>query len=96
MWIAKRWEGHFGFVLASDAKVPFPITAALGIGGEAGEVQELLKKHFRDAHDPGEDLKLELGDLLHYLVVIAQSYDLTLAANIAKLEARDAARGKKS
>lgn len=91
-WIADRWDGqqpeqqkgHF---------VPFSTVAAMGLAGECGEVMEHLKKHYRDGKHPGNALKLELGDVLHYLVVIARAYGWTLddlcIANIRKLEDRD-------
>jgi NTP pyrophosphatase (non-canonical NTP hydrolase) len=94
-WIAERWNGkqpeqqqrHF---------VPFSPIAAMGLAGECGEVMEHLKKHYRDGKVPGEALKLELGDLLHYLTVIAMAYGWTLddlaIANMHKLNARYAAR----
>ena len=68
----------------------------LGIGGEAGEVQELLKKHVRDDREIVDDLLLELGDVLHYLTRIASQFGITLeevmAANHEKIERRHAKR----
>jgi NTP pyrophosphatase (non-canonical NTP hydrolase) len=69
------------------------LIATMGLGGETGECLEPLKKHYRDGKHPGEALKLELGDVLHYLTVIARSYGWTLdelmSANMEKLLARD-------
>jgi len=69
---------------------------AVGIGGEAGEVQELLKKHVRDGLEIHDDLLLELGDVLHYLTRIATQFGFTLdqvmGANCEKIEARHAKR----
>jgi NTP pyrophosphatase (non-canonical NTP hydrolase) len=72
---------------------------ALGIGGEAGEVQEKIKKHFRgdyDLHldaDKREELKKELGDLLWYLTRNAHYFGFTLGevadGNRQKLIDRD-------
>lgn len=66
---------------------------ALGVGGEAGEVVDLCKKHF--AYDKPLDvahLVEELGDLIFYvngiLALIDTSWDEVMAKNIAKLEAR--------
>lgn len=95
VWVAERWESQRKrenvFV---PPGVPYPLTAALGLPGEVGEVLELLKKHFRDGKHPGDDLVYELGDVLHYLVVIAQAYGFTLhdlmSLNQGKLERRDA------
>lgn len=66
---------------------------ALGVGGEAGEVMEIIKK----AHRPGrsvdrEHLKEEIGDVLWYLAALASHYELGFANiaehNIAKLKER--------
>ena len=70
-----------------------PLMLALGVGGEAGEVMEIIKKGNR----PGREvdvvhLKEELGDVLWYLAVLADYYDLDLEEialdNIDKLEKR--------
>lgn len=96
-WVRNRWNGHQP---AQNPKgdIPFSVIAAMGLAGEVGEVMEHLKKHYRDGKVPGDALKLEIGDVLHYLTVIAAAYDWTLEeimqANVRKLEARDAARGK--
>lgn len=70
---------------------------ATGIGGEAGEVQELLKKHVRDGVLDTADLALELGDVLHYVTRIALQFGFTLddimRLNVEKLERRAAERG---
>jgi NTP pyrophosphatase (non-canonical NTP hydrolase) len=67
--------------------------AGLGLGGEAGEVQELLKKHHGHGHDLDvSKLAKELGDVLWYVAEIAACHGLDLddvaEANIAKLKAR--------
>jgi NTP pyrophosphatase (non-canonical NTP hydrolase) len=63
-----------------------------GIGGEAGEVQELLKKSVRDGVLDPRKLKLELGDVLHYVTKIASQHGMSLQevmdANVVKLNAR--------
>lgn len=61
-----------------------------GLGGEAGEILEMLKKHLYHGH-PLDLVKLadELGDLLWYIAAHATEYGLELdeiaAANIDKL-----------
>lgn len=65
----------------------------LGLGGEAGEVQEIIKKHIGHGHPINqEDLTKELGDVLWYLANIAAMHDIKLstvaARNIEKLKAR--------
>ena len=64
--------------------------AALGIGGESGECIEPVKKFlFHDKPLNIRELALELGDLLWYLSLLADSigYDLEEVAsmNIEKL-----------
>ncbi|XVV08401.1 nucleoside triphosphate pyrophosphohydrolase family protein [Actinoplanes sp. CA-131856] len=69
----------------------------LGLVGETGEIAEKAKKVVRDhgsdfsRWDTG-DLKKELGDVLWYVAVLADHFDLTLGevaeANIAKLADR--------
>lgn len=70
-----------------------PKSLALGVGGEAGEVMEIIKKGFR----PGREvdvphLKEEIGDVLWYLAVLADTYDLDFEEialyNIEKLQKR--------
>lgn len=65
-----------------------------GLAGECGEVVELLKKHVRDNRLDRDDLALELGDVLYYLVRIGQEFGFTLGEiqdrNVAKLMARRA------
>lgn len=64
------------------------IEKVLGLGGEAGEVQEKIKKVIRDKDfrfDSNDKLQIakELGDVLWYLSVIATYLDLHLE-NIAR------------
>lgn len=66
---------------------------ALGLGGEAGEVQEILKKWLGHGHHlDREKLKKELGDVLWYLSSLATwaglSLDDVASANLGKLRAR--------
>jgi len=66
---------------------------ALGVGGEAGEVMEIIKKGFRPGRTiDTEHLKEELGDVLWYVAVLADTYDLDLEEialnNIDKLRLR--------
>lgn len=70
----------------------------LGLVGEAGEVSEPIKKHIRgDGPVNTDNLKLEIGDVLHYLVRIARYFEIDLEdvmiSNIEKIEAR---RGKRA
>ncbi len=89
-WVSDGWTGK---------REPLRDLAVmtLGLVGEAGEVTELIKKEIRgDGPLNRAELTLELGDVLHYLVRIAQEYDISLqqimVSNIEKIEAR---RGKR-
>jgi NTP pyrophosphatase (non-canonical NTP hydrolase) len=86
-WVAKRWEGR------TDDKSLAIMT--LGLCGEAGEVSEPIKKYIRGSGPVNvDDLRLELGDVLHYWSAIANFHGITLesilAANVQKLEEREA------
>lgn len=69
----------------------------LGLVGESGEIAEKIKKIVRD-HDSDiskvdiEDLKKELGDVMWYIAVIADYFDIPLSEvgekNIEKLASR--------
>ncbi|SNY53248.1 nucleoside triphosphate pyrophosphohydrolase family protein [Paractinoplanes atraurantiacus] len=69
----------------------------LGLVGETGEIAEKAKKIVRDRRSDfsrwdRDDLAKELGDVLWYVAVIADHFDLALedvaAGNIAKLADR--------
>jgi len=74
---------------------------ALGLCGEAGEVGEKIKKHYRDAVPLDKDaVALELGDVLWYVAQVARLVGFSLQEvarlNVEKLQARaarDALRG---
>lgn len=69
------------------------VWAALGLGGEAGEVQDLVKKGI--CHEHGLDssaLIKELGDVLWYVAAICTQLGVKMSDvmdyNIAKLKVR--------
>ena len=58
----------------------FPL---VGMGGELGEIFEKVKKLFRDqggniTQEFKDDIKKEIGDVLWYLTMFAQEFDITL------------------
>jgi NTP pyrophosphatase (non-canonical NTP hydrolase) len=66
---------------------------ALGLAGEAGEVCDLLKKHWGHGHVlQYAKLRKELGDVLWYVTALGLQFGLSLQeiaeANVAKLSAR--------
>lgn len=66
---------------------------ALGLGGEAGEAIDLVKKHLFHGQPLDVDkFRKELGDVLWYVSALATGAGLTLEevaeANVAKLRAR--------
>jgi len=68
----------------------------LGLSGEAGEVQELLKKAVRDKKDitkvDKKELTKELGDVLYYMMIICDRHgiepDDVIKTNVKKLQDR--------
>jgi len=70
---------------------------ALGLGGEAGEVLELVKKQLRDDEWPEELVKKELGDVLWYIANLCSDCGWSLSdvaqINLDKLASRKE-RGK--
>lgn len=100
----RRANGAFPFYGPGVGKVSRPMATELrdlfictvGLSGEVGELQEVIKKLVRDGRFDHEHLTHELGDVLYYLTVIARGFGLTLAdvaaANRKKLEARRRAK----
>ncbi len=73
------------------------IYPALGLAGEAGEIEEKLKKLIRDSNfrltpDLKDEIKKELGDLLWYMAQLASELEISLdnvaTSNLAKLNTR--------
>lgn len=85
--LALRTAGDHG-----DAQHRLMYTA-LGLNGEAGEVAEIIKKALFHGHDLDKDMLLkELGDVMWYVAVLADTLGLSLdevgKENIAKLRRR--------
>ena len=84
------------------------VHALLGLTTEVGEIADLYKKPWFTPHrlnkvaaDPDkwfDDLTKELGDVLYYLVVLAEIHQINMSdvlkTNIEKLEARYGAASK--
>lgn len=101
IWVSKMWkrqdgEGH----KPPKLKLDDYYVMSTGLGGETGEVLELLKKSIRDKYLDKTDLKKELGDVLFYLNMICNYHGFRVAdvmgANIKKLVARNKRKKKKS
>ncbi len=87
-WCESVWMGRDPVMGVRDLTI-----AALGIGGEAGEVQEKIKKEIRDGTDAkAAGVLKELGDVVFYACTIARYYGYKpsdiLKANYDKLEDR--------
>lgn len=84
-----------GLTLNNDTPRERLLLAACGIGGEGGEVVDLIKKHIFHHKSEGEISPLvveEIGDLLWYVALLVNTMGLDwneiLDVNRAKLVAR--------
>jgi NTP pyrophosphatase (non-canonical NTP hydrolase) len=93
-FIKSEWEDNSAIPMNNGIGYVYP---ALGLVGEAGEVAEKVKKLIRDCEgvptaDRVEDIKKELGDVLWYLAVLANEFDIKLediaTLNLSKLASR--------
>jgi len=81
---------------SAPINVPLLLTAGFGMGGEAGEFQEIIKKLFFHNKPLTEEtithLKKELGDIIWYWTNACRALYLdpndVIAENVNKLEAR--------
>lgn len=89
MFNAKAWNG--------DLTKPAFMEKVLGLAGEAGEVEDKIKKVLRDdgaklTSETKEGITKELGDTLWYVATIARYLDVSLEEiakdNIKKLQSR--------
>lgn len=69
------------------------LNAALGMSGEVGELNDIIKKWvFHEKELDETHLKKELGDVLWYVALMAESFswslDEVMELNVAKLEKR--------
>jgi NTP pyrophosphatase (non-canonical NTP hydrolase) len=84
------WTEDMWFSQDSDQN-PYRSLAimAIGLGGEAGEVQEHIKKEIRDGKIDLDALKKELGDVIYYWARICRHYGFqpmdVIQTNVNKL-----------
>lgn len=79
--------------LRSDERIGQILNASLGLSGEVGEFNDMLKKWiFHEKPLDEEHLKKELGDICWYIAMMADSFgwnlDDILQMNVDKLKAR--------
>lgn len=90
-YVVDNWPGNFDGT-PHDGSLRDLYIMSTGLGGETGEILELLKKHVRNNRDIKADLLLELGDALHYLTRITHNFGFSLddvmLANMDKLDKR--------
>ena len=83
-------------IYPKEAKILYP---TLGLGGEAGEVLEKIKKIYRKdptfqtiTNEQREEIKKELGDVLWYVTIIGADLGIHLEdiaqLNVQKLASR--------
>lgn len=86
-WVRGRWTSKTRKLTLRDDYI-----MAAGLGGETGEVLEILKKHVRDEKLDLKHLEEELGDVLFYLTMICNRHGIKLVdvmeTNVTKLTAR--------
>ena len=71
----------------------------LALAGEAGELANYAKKQWAGRGDYTKDMRLEIGDILYYLIRVCHDLGIDLAEaqrlNMEKITAREAKRMKK-
>ena len=80
----------------TNVNIPLLMTAAIGLGSEGGELQEIVKKILFQGKPLNEEnifhMKRELGDIAWYWANACNALGLdpneVLAENVSKLEAR--------
>ena len=85
-----KWEVENRYVTPDAGEV---INACLGLAGEVGELNDMIKKAIYHGHDLNtSDLFKELGDIMWYVAMMADAFgvsmDLICEININKLKKR--------
>lgn len=99
--IAKTWNYAKRFEPKSDREL---MNITLGLGGETGEVLDVIKKHYCHTEKPHEQFRqklvYELGDVLFYWLKCLEFFGITIEevvhANREKLASRHPELGKVS
>ena len=86
-WVRKMWTNKNRKLELRDFYI-----MSVGLGGETGEVLEILKKSVRDNKIDKVHLVEELGDVLYYLAMICNYQKISLAnvieSNVKKINIR--------
>lgn len=91
--LSKRTMPVIGDVTDAEEVGSVRANYALGAAGEAGEVADLVKKEVFHGHETSiDEMRKELGDVMHYVAGLATLYGLRLddvaQGNIDKLQKR--------
>jgi len=84
------------YVNGPDINVPLLLCGAIGLGSEAGELQEIVKKLLFQGKPLSEEtvfhMKRELGDIMWYWINACRALNLdpneVIAENVRKLQSR--------
>ena len=84
---------QFSAMRTKNPDADLVLNAALGLSGEAGEVADIIKKHYFQGHPFNKEKLIdECGDVLWYITLMADALGITLediaVHNIEKLEKR--------
>lgn len=77
-FVASMWSYADKPILPKDITFKDDFVMTVGLGGETGEVLEVLKKQVRDGKFKKKDLIKELGDVQYYLTMIAYRHGISL------------------
>ena len=85
-----------GYLVGPDINVPLLLCGAIGLGSEAGELQEIVKKLLFQGKPLTDEtvfhMKRELGDIIWYWINACRALNLdpeeVIAENVNKLQSR--------
>lgn len=92
-FVDSRSQKDYKASMGRFASIPMLVNAVVSIAGESGELTDALKKHiFYGKPLDIENIKEELGDILFYLTMAANSLNISLnelsKLNMDKLKKR--------